>query len=133
MTLRLPRFDGQALGQDKGPTVTKNKPAGAPRRHFDATFKDEAVGLWQTSGRAAEEVARDLGISVFSLYEWKRMQASSRAAGSTRASASKEQLVAEVEHLRKELARVTEQRDILKKAAGILSEPSPSGMPGSKR
>jgi transposase len=59
--------------------------------------------------------------------------ASSGAAGTRLASASKEQLVAEVEHLRKELARVTEQRDILKKAAGILSEPSPSGMPGSKR
>jgi len=46
---------------------------------------------------------------------------------------TKETLQAENERLRRELARVTEQRDILKKAAGILSEPSPSGMPGSKR
>jgi transposase len=34
--------------------------------------------------------------------------------------------------LRKELARITEQRDILKKAAGILSELPPRDMPGSK-
>jgi transposase len=46
---------------------------------------------------------------------------------------SKEQLQEEVERLQRELARMTEQRDILKKAAGILSEPSPSGMPGFKR
>ena len=39
---------------------------------------------------------------------------------------------ARVERLERELARVTEQRDILKKAAGILSEPPPRGMPGSK-
>ena len=38
-------------------------------------------------------------------------------------------VAAEVIRLRQELARVTEQRDILKKAAGILSEPSRNGMP----
>jgi transposase len=50
-----------------------------------------------------------------------------------RPPASKEQLQLEVERLQRELTRMTEQRDILKKAAGILSEPSPSGMPGFKR
>ena len=34
--------------------------------------------------------------------------------------------------LRSEVARLTEQREILKKAAGILSEPPQRGMPGSK-
>ena len=43
---------------------------------------------------------------------------------------SKEALQAEVQRLRREVLRLTEQRDILKKAAGILSEPPPSGMPG---
>jgi transposase len=46
---------------------------------------------------------------------------------------SKEGLHDEIVRLRRELARVTEQRDILKKAAGILSEPSQSGMPGFTR
>ena len=36
---------------------------------------------------------------------------------------------AENERLKKELARVTDQREILKKAAGILSQTPPSGMP----
>jgi transposase len=46
---------------------------------------------------------------------------------------SKEELQSENERLKRELARITEQRDILKKPAGIFSEPSPSGMLGSRR
>jgi len=75
--------------------------------------------MWKQSGRSAELTARELGISVFQL----RLESSD----------SKEVLQAENERLRQELARITEQRDILKKAAGILSEPSHSGMPGLKR
>ena len=96
--------------------MTAKKQAGATPRQFDEAFKQEAVRLWRTSGRSAEATAQELGISVFNLYKWGR-----------------EELQAEVERLRLELDRMTEQRDILKKAAGILSEPSPRGMPGSKR
>ena len=113
--------------------MTKKKEAGAAPRQYDAAFKAEAVRLWQSSRDPAEKTARELGISVFNLYKWKREGAPPRAAGAVRPLASKEELQAEVERLQRELARMTEQRDILKKAAGILSEPSPSGMPGFKR
>lgn len=114
--------------------MKKKKPAGATPRQYDEAFKQEAVRLWQSSGRAAEHTARELGISVFNLYEWgKRAGRPSRSAGSAGLHVSKEELQAENERLRRELARITEQRDILKKATGILSEPLPSGMPGSKR
>ena len=46
---------------------------------------------------------------------------------------SKEALQLEVLRLRQENLRLTEQRDILKKAAGILSEPPPRDMPGYRR
>ena len=88
--------------------------------------------LWQTSGRSAQATAQELGISVFNLYKWGRKGAAPRAAGVLRPPESKKELQAEVERLRLELARMTEQRDILKIAAGILFEPSPRGMPGSK-
>lgn len=114
--------------------MTKKKTAGATPRRYDEAFKQEAVRLWQSSGRAAEHTARELGISVFNLYEWrKRADRLNRAAGATGPSGSQVALQAENERLKKELARMTEQRDILKKAAGILSEPPRSGMPGSKR
>jgi hypothetical protein len=44
-----------------------------------------------------------------------------------------EQLEAENRRLREENARLLEQREVLKKSLGILSEPPPRGMPGSPR
>jgi transposase-like protein len=113
--------------------MTAKKQGGATPRRYDEAFKWEAVRLWKTSGRSAESIAVELGISVFNLYKWGQEGGASRAAGMLRPPESKEELMAEVERLSQELERVTEQRDILKKAAGILSEPSPRGMPGSKR
>lgn len=42
---------------------------------------------------------------------------------------SPREMADEIRALQKELERVTRQRDILKKAMGILSETSPGGMP----
>ena len=112
----------------------KNQPVnGATSRRYDETFKREAIRLWKSSGRSAETTARELGISVFQLYDWNRAGQPTRAAGVAVLPESKESLQAENERLRAELGRITEQRDILKKAAGILSEPSPSGMPKLNR
>jgi transposase len=114
--------------------MTNKKKAAATPRRYDETFKQEAVRLWQKSGRSAEHTARELGISVFNLYDWrKRMERPARVAGQAASSVSAEAMQAEIGRLKAELTRMTEQRDILKKAAGILSEPSRSGMPGSKR
>ena len=71
---------------------------------------------------------------MFHLYEWKnRVSQASRAAGSAGLPEGKEALQLEVLRLRQENFRLTEQRDILKKAAGILSEPPPRDMPGYRR
>lgn len=116
--------------------TAKQRSEATPRR-YDEAFRREAIRLWRSSGKSAEFTARELGISVFQLYDWNRGAGGSRAADSARLpdlkTSSREALQDQVERLQRELARVTEQRDILKKAAGILSEPSPSGMPGFKR
>jgi len=44
-----------------------------------------------------------------------------------------EELEAENRHLRAENAKLLEQREVLKKSLGILSEVPPSGMPGSNK
>jgi transposase len=118
----------------KDTNMSSNDQSPAKLVRYDAAFKREAVRMWRSSGQPAEQTARALGISVFSLYEWGRSEgAGTRVAGDQRPQMSQEDPLAENQRLQRELARVTEQRDILKKAAGILSEPSPSGMPGSKR
>src|SRR6266536_1910353 len=107
--------------------MTDKKRAEATPQRYDQAFRREAIRLWKSSGKSAEMTARELGISVFQLYEWNRAAGVSRAADSARLSdlktTSKEELQDQVARLQRELARVTEQRDILKKAAGILSEP----------
>lgn len=94
--------------------------------------------MWEMSGRSAIETAQALGINVAELYQWKRALRGRRGVRGPRAAAGdalpedKESLKAEVTRLRQEVVRLTEQREILKKAAGILSEPPARGMPGSK-
>lgn len=42
---------------------------------YTKEFKEEAVKLMQNSGKSAAQVARDLGISDNSLYNWQRQLA----------------------------------------------------------
>lgn len=108
----------------------QKKRAEATPRQYDQAFKQEAVRLWQSSGQAAEHTARQLGISVFNLYEWRKQAGrTTRAAGASGLPESKEALQQEIMRLREENRRLAEQRDILKKSLGILSEPPRRGMP----
>ena len=81
--------------------------------------------MWLNSGKSAREIAEELGILDRQLYDWK-------AAG-VGPSTAQGDLDAENAALRRELARVREQRDILKKTLGIISEPTGNGTNGSQR
>ena len=87
-----------------------------PRRKFDAAFKREAVALWLSSGKSAREVAAELGIPEKHLYVWKKAHAPA-------SPLSQSQMETELATLRRENAHLRQQRDILKKTLGILSEP----------
>jgi transposase-like protein len=106
------------------------------RRQFDDTFKREAVQNWITSGKSAVVVAQELGVLANRLYAWKKRFAPADAGGRAAAGAkpgSVGDLQSQLEATRRELARVCEQRDILKKTLGILSEPSLNAAHGSSR
>jgi len=94
------------------------------RRKYDDNFKREAVRHWLASGKSAEEVGDELGLDPSRLYGWKKAFGPATAADTL-------DLQDEVKALRRELARVTEQRDILKKTLGIISEPPPNATKGS--
>ena len=107
------------------------------RRQFDATFKREAVANWLTSGKSAEVVALELGLSANRLYAWRNLldpaaARGGRAAAGSRAGAACD-LQSQLEAALRENRHLREQRDILKKTLGILSEPSPNAMLGSTR
>jgi transposase-like protein len=104
------------------------------RRKFDETFKREAVLNWLNSGKSAEVVGEELGITANLLYAWRKLVP---AAAGGRAAAVKPGSVADLQGqldaAQRELRHVREQCVILKKTLGILSEPSSNGMNGSTR
>jgi transposase len=95
-------------------------------------FKQQALELWRTSGRSAAKVAAELGIRPALLYEWSKHERRKGPKQGARAARSLEELEAEVSRLRDENAKLLEQREVLKKSLGILSEMPPRGMPKSK-
>lgn len=112
-----------------------HKPSAA-RSYYTAEFKAEAVKHWQESGRTAAEVAAELGIRAPLLYRWAkplRLAAQQGGQREPRAAARVEELEARIRQLSEENAKLLEQREVLKKSLGILSEAPPRGMPGSSR
>lgn len=111
------------------------KPAGG-KSHYTPEFKEEALASWRQSGKSAAKMAAELGIRAPLLYRWANQQRLAAQQGSQRLLPKPERLgemQAEIERLRAENAKLLEQREVLKKSLGILSETPPSGMPKSSR
>ena|SRR5436190_8230393 len=104
-------------------------------RKFDPTFKRQAVANWLSSGKPAKVVAQELGLSADHLYAWHKgfAPAEAQRVWPEAKPGSVEELQAKLDAALREVARVSEQRDILKKTLGILSEPLPNATNGSKR
>lgn len=95
------------------------------RKKYDPTFKREAVELWLKSGKPARQVAQELGVPEPMLYRWKQIYSPAR-------DASQLELQDQIKKLQRENELLREQRDILKKTLGIISEPPPNATNGSK-
>ncbi len=108
-----------------------SKPA-RERTSYTQEYKEEALSLWRASGRSAAKVASELGIRPPLLYRWARTERAPDPGGGRKPRRSVEELEAEIRRLREENAKLLEQREVLKKSLGILSEVPPRGMPGSK-
>ena len=109
------------------------KPARSKASYTDQ-YKQEALELWRASGRSAAKVAAELGIRPPLLYRWARAERVPNAPTAGRKPArSLEELETENRRLRQENAKLLEQREVLKKSLGILSETPQRGMPESNR
>ena len=96
-------------------------------------YKQQALELWRQSGRSAAKVAAELGIRPELLYKWSTDARQTQTGQAARGARSLEELEAEISRLRDENAKLLEQREVLKKSLGILSEMPPRGMPGLKK
>ena len=91
------------------------------RRRFTAEFKAEAVRLVAGSGKPLAQIARELGINEQVLRNWKKQATAADGRGVSPDHFAQEE---EIRRLRRELLRVTEERDILKKATAFFANQS---------
>ena len=115
------------MGQQPG-----NDRRGTSAVRFDETFKRHALALIEDQGRSVSEVARELGVSTFSLNAWKKLYGRPTGVAAAAPTTAAE-LVAENARLRADNARLREREVVLKKTLGILSEPPSSGTGALRR
>lgn len=88
-------------------------------KRYQEEFKREAVQQVVERGYSVAEVAERLGVTTHSLYAWVR-----RYGPGTTAGCQQDESEQEIRRLKAELRRVTEERDILKKAATYFAKAS---------
>lgn len=86
-------------------------------KRYPEEFKIEAVKQVTVAGHSVADVAERLDTTTHSLYAWiKRYRPNAEQHHQAAAEA------AEIRRLKKELQRVTEERDLLKKAAAYFAK-----------
>lgn len=83
---------------------------------FSDDFKKDAVSQVIDRGYSVREVAERLGISTKSLYTWK-----AQFTKPDKVIEDEAELASELRRVKRELIRVTEERDILKKATAYFA------------
>ena len=95
------------------------------RRNFTKEQKADAVRLVRVSGESIPKIARELDLTENSLRNWVKQADIDEGKGPSGAWTTEEK--AEMRRLRKELRRVTMERDFLKKAAAYFAKEESEG------
>ena len=82
---------------------------------YSDDFKRDAVEQIVDRGYPVSEVSKRLGVSAHSLYGWVKKFGKDRSSG-------EDDQASELRRLKRELDRVTEERDIFKKAAAYFAK-----------
>lgn len=94
------------------------------RRQFTQEFKLEAVRLAAVGDRPQTQVACELGIRADMLYQWKRQAEGRAGRGAPEVFPGNGKLTSqdeEIRRLRREMAQLREERDILGKATAFFA------------
>ena len=95
---------------------------GKTRKHYTVEFKIEAVRLYEAGGRTVAEIEQELGIGKGNLWRWLGRDGSGNNAGTVEAGGRTPEQE-RIRALERENERLRQERDILKKAVAIFSQP----------
>ncbi|GHO94899.1 transposase [Reticulibacter mediterranei] len=93
---------------------------GKVQKVYSKEFKEEAVRLAQTSGKPIAQIARELGISDSAIHGWRR-ELAEHGQEAFPGKGHQTALEEENRRLKREVERLQQERDILKKAVSIFS------------
>jgi len=86
---------------------------------YTPEFKESAIKLALDSDETIPQIAENLGVNRNTLYTW--VHNASKLKGNDRV-AKKENSDDEIKRLKKQVIRLTQERDILKKAAAYFAQ-----------
>ncbi len=95
------------------------------RKKYNEDFKRDAVNLLLSSGKPMTAVAAEIGIELYNLGRWKNeflMDQKEQKNESETPGERMKRLEQNVVRLEKENAQLRQERDIIKKAMGIVSK-----------
>ena len=88
-------------------------------KKYSSEFKESSVKLAQESKNTIAQTARDLGIKISTLHTWVTKQSGVKT---IKAANDDQNLQEELKKLKKEIAQITIERDILKKTAAYFAK-----------
>ncbi len=103
-------------------TFRKERMSTMPKqRKYTPEYRAEALRLVEVGDRSLNEIAKELGIAVQTLWQWTQ-RSKAEPARSEEVLTTTER--AELNQLRREVARLREEREILKKATAFFAKES---------
>jgi len=88
------------------------------RKKYTPEYRAEAVRLVEMADRPLAHVARDLGVRMQTLWQWVNQASAEQSKGGALTTAERQEL----SQLRREVARLREEREILKKATAFFAK-----------
>ncbi len=95
------------------------------RNMYDKDFKLNVLKLWEESEIKQRDFEKEMGIGAGCISHWKREQSEHNVKAFPGNGIPRDQ---EIAKLKREIERIKQERDILKKAVGIFSKPPEIGM-----
>jgi transposase len=129
----------QSISESEAPLILRTRKLKVKRertvnekkivKRYNEEFKRQAVELLIHSGKRQAQVARELGVSDYTLTLWKRAYLGQLKPGELEGKPlSPEEMLETIRQLQKENEYLKRQREILKKAMSIVGEEPNPGM-----